>query len=312
MPKTHPANFRAAERLEQTTPVYLYIFEFGATPDLFHLCNASEDVTLTGLPASKGGDPQTFTSSQVKHTAVNQETEINAASIDVAVALNTAAFTDELRAFLLTAVPASLKVTVVRVNSSTLPAITWADDCFVVFKGVATVIGFEVAQIQITFQALILQMEGQIPRFYYQKTCQHPLGGTLCGVALDAVAFRIATTISAVSEVQKTIDITETTLDGNAIDEFTFQGGKLQVLDGGLNVIDTVAIVATGILGGGSGTRLYLLSWSSTLAAATDVKVFRGCQRTTADCATTFSNLANFGGFPYIPDFSPAVHGFRT
>lgn len=312
MPKTHSDAYRAAERLEQTTPVYLYIFELGETPELFHLCNASEDVTVSGMPAAKGSDPQTFTSSQVKHTAVNQETEINAASIDVAVALNTAAFTDELRAFLLTAVPASVKVTVVRVNSSSLPSIAWADDVFVIFKGVATVIGFEVAQIQITFQALILQMEGQIPRFYYQKTCQHPLGGTLCGVTLDATAYRVATTASAVSEVQKTVDITETTLDGNPIDEFTFQGGKLQVLDGSLNVIDTVAIVATGILGGGTGTRLYLLSWSPTLAAATDIKVFRGCQRTTADCANTFNNLANFGGFPYIPDFSPAVHGFRT
>ena len=312
MPKTHPDNFRAAERLEETSPTYLYIFEFGATPDLFHLCNATEDVAVTGMPAAKGTDPQTFTSAQVKHTAIDQQTEINAASLDVAVGLNTAAFTDELRAFLLTAVPASLKVTVVRVNSASLPSIAWADDVFVVFKGVATVIGFEVAQIQITFQALILQMEGQIPRFYYQKTCQHMLGSTLCGVTLDAVAYRIATTVSAISETSKTVDITETTLDGNAIDEFTFQGGKLQVLDGSLNVIDTVAIVATGILGGGSGTRLYLLSWSSTLAAAVDIKVFRGCQRTTTECDETFGNLANFGGFPYIPDFSPAVHGFRT
>jgi hypothetical protein len=312
MPKTHPDNFRAAERLEETSPSFLYIFEFGETPDLFHLCNATEDIDVSGMPAAKGGDPQTFTSAQVKHTAIDQETEINAPSVDVAVGLNTAAFTDELRAFLLTAVPASLTVTIVRVNSSALPSVAWADDVFVVFKGVATVIGFEVAQIQITFQSLILQMEGQIPRYYYQKTCQHELGGALCGVNLDVVAFRIATTVSAASEVSKTIDITETTLDGSPIDEFTFQAGKLQVLDGGLAVIDTVAIIATGILGGGAGTRLYLLSWSSTLAAATNIKVFRGCQRTAGECETVFANKANFGAFPYIPDFSPAVHGFRT
>lgn len=303
MPKSHPTEFRAAEAERKTRGTYIYIIEHGS--ELFHLANFNEDIVVTGLPVAKGTDPQTFTKAQINHSAAEQRSEINANNVDLAIGINDSEWSAVLREMAIYTTPSTIRVSIIRVNSASLPGpIVYGTDTYTVFKGVATLLGMQAGSISLSLVSLIMQTDGKIPRYFRQKTCQHMLGGALCQVDLDDTAFHIVTTIDDLSLRGRSVDVLETTLDGNAITAETFQGGKLIETDFDDN---TISILATELISG--GVRLYLAWWSRTLAAAENIKIVRGCNRTLTQCETVFDNVANFGGQPWIPDISPSVHG---
>jgi len=302
--KTHPVNLRTGERSETTRPVYAYIIEHGT--ELFHLTNLDEDVVISGLPATHGSNPETFVPASVGHSAVAQRSEINAPNITLTISLQDNAFSEELRAMILTAVPKKTTVIIARLNPSSLSGLTWASDAYVVFKGIAVSLSFQRATISISLVSIIMQNEGKVPRYFWQKTCQHMLYGDACGVNPEAANNKLSTTIAAVSARARFVDVADTTINGNTIVNTTFQGGKVKI------GTEEISIVSSTILGGGGGTRLYLAWWSTALVASASISVYRGCLRTVDACENTFSNLSAFGGFPYIPDVNPTTHGIRT
>ena len=50
-----------------------------------------------------------------------------------------------------------------------------------------------------------------------------------------------------------------------------------------------------------------LITWHPEIAIGDELTAFYGCQHTTADC-TLFGNIANFGGFPYVPSTNPTLN----
>lgn len=306
MPKTHPTAFRNAEAEAKTKAAYLYIIQHG--DDLFHLTNHDVSLSVTSLPAEKGSDPQTFTRASIQHSTLEQKAEIGSNEMSLTIGINQGPFSAELREMVLFTTPKKISVTIMRVNSENLPgAVEYGEDTYTVFKGVGVSLVFSSQTVAISMVSVIMQTDGMIPIWVYAKTCQLVFGGSRCGLNLDQNQFRLATTLSAVNFRWRYVDVANTTLNGNPITAAMFQGGKLTEMDG-VDEIGTIGIHTSEVLPASAGTRLYLAWWSRTIVAGESVKVFRGCNRTFAQC-TAFTNQANFRNYPYIPNTSPAVHG---
>lgn len=306
MPKDQASEFRFAEAQQIGRRAYIYVIEHG--DELYHLTGHDVDIVVTDLPVSKGSDPQTFTAANIGHSTIEQKAEIGANEMSLSVGVNQGAFTAQLRELVLFTTPKKITVTIIRVNSTSLPGtIVYGADTYTVFKGVGTALVFEASVIQLSLVSLIMQTDGLIPLWTYQKTCQLPFGGTRCGLNLDQNAFRLVTTLAAVNFRGRYVDIANITLNGDAITAAMFQGGKMNEIESG-NAISTISIMACEVLPAAAGTRLYLAWWSRTIEVGQDVKVFRSCNRTFAQCVA-FGNTDNFRNYPYIPDVSPAIHG---
>jgi len=117
------------------------------------------------------------------------------------------------------------------------------------------------------------------------------------GCNLNDYDFAIAGTVTAASGFLVTIN---DLIDSNIEDGY-FTGGMIETADGFLRYITQH-----------SGTTLTLVrplqaledevNGSSGLA---NVILYPGCDHTRNTCKAKFNNLANFGGFPWIPGKNP-------
>lgn len=312
MPKSHPTAFRSAEAKTTPKPAHLYIVEHDS--EIFHLCNYDEPIVVTGLPSGKGADPQTFTPAQIMHEAVDQSSDIGSNTMNMSVGLNQSGFTAKLQQMVLFTSPAKVTITIVRVNTVNLPEAVWGEDTYVVFKGLITNLAFGGGQLGIALISIIMRGEGKLPRFYWQKSCQHDLYGTLCGANPDAPANRIQTTVAGLAARARSLDIADLLFDATPIEPFMMQGGIVTERQGSYvgTVLSRITIVAAEMLPAAAGVRLFLAWWSPTLATGSLIEVRRGCRRILVDCASFHGSTTTalpFGGHPWIPDISPAIHG---
>lgn len=314
MPRNVPTEMQTAEASPTTRPVHLYIVEYRG--EIMHFCNYDVPVTVTGLPVSKGADPQTFNPGAIAHTALDQSNDTGSNRIEITVALNNSDFTNQLQRMILFTSPDKITITVVRVNSKVLPAaVVWSEDTFVVFKGRATHLTFGGGQINIGLVSILLAGDGKVPSKYWQKACQHDLYNSLCGADPESPANRLQTVVAERNSRLRTVDFANTAIDGDPILAHTFQYGRMTerdlTYDG--TILSRITIISTEILPSSAGVRLYLAWWSPTLKEGSLIEVLRGCRRIVADCqffhpGTPTTELP-FLGFPWIPDVSPAIHG---
>jgi len=311
MPLDQPTDFRAQERAENFKRAYVYIFTHG--DDLIHLARFDQNITVNGLPAAKGSDPQVFAAAQVTHGGNEEGIELDAAEMTVQLGINASPESNALRRYFLEAQVKPLRVEIIRINATALPVVDWTDDCFTVFVGECGAVGFGDYDLTLHFKSLSGDDSIPVPRFTWQKTCQHVLGkqgAGFCQANLEVAAHRIITTVASVNRSRRSIDIADTLINGNAITAKTFELGKVHELDGpGGAVVNKIGVATAEVLPASAGTRLRLVWLPPTLLAGVNIKVYRGCNRTTADCLNVFGNLANFGGMPYIPTANPVIHG---
>jgi len=125
-------------------------------------------------------------------------------------------------------------------------------------------------------------------RRLYSRACSHVLYSTACG----------ATPITAESTV--------TQVSGRSVE---FDGGVPAAVSG---------MLAGGWLQTPAGARHMIVSESTAgvellypvpLAPQTPVDLVAGCDHSMPTCAARFDNLANYGGFPFIPTKNPFSTG---
>ncbi len=312
--KTQPADYRASEKQQKVKRTSLFIFDHAG--EKIYLTNYDADITVTGLPGTLGADPQVFTAAAVRCSTFEQSTELNAPKVDIALGINSSAAAAALKSYIITALPKTLTVRVFQVSSNALPGPLVASSAlFQTFRGLKTQLTFLDFSINASFLNLMLQGDGQVPRFYYSKTCQHPLYSQVVGTCQldpEAAAHSMTVLVTAVDRINRHVDIAETHINGVAITgEVNFEGGILKELDGDGNPVSLIPLISNDALGGGSGTRLYMSFWSASLAIGTSIRIYRGCRRLKKSCVA-FNNLPNFGGQPYIPDANPAVDGITA
>lgn len=125
----------------------------------------------------------------------------------------------------------------------------------------------------------------------YQKSCRYALYSPKCGV--DRATFAIAATI----ESENGFDLTITALGSPPGNEAGyFSGGVIELADGSMRYIMSHA-----------GTTLTLSSAFNdlTIGGGLACTLYPGCNHTTTHCKDRFSNLLNYGGYPYIPGKNP-------
>lgn len=122
-------------------------------------------------------------------------------------------------------------------------------------------------------------------RRLYQKSCPHVLYSSACGVP------------RAGSDTTVT-DITGLNVTVAALAAGPYAGGFIEH-ENGAGIFDKQFISDA------SGLVLTLVQPIQGLQVGDAVTVYRGCDHTMATCKDVFSNLPNYGGFPFIPSKNP-------
>jgi hypothetical protein len=133
-----------------------------------------------------------------------------------------------------------------------------------------------------------------VPRFTYMSSCNHIHYDQRCGVS--TAGFSHTGNVSAESG-------NDITLDGASASGLTFTGSFCRPT----GMVDFRMVVAQ------SGDVLTLSLPFATPVLGTNVQAFAGCDRKIdGDCANTYDNVLEFGGFAFVPDRNPFADGLDS
>lgn len=145
-----------------------------------------------------------------------------------------------------------------------------------------------------TCKSKVEDLNIQLPRNILQPTCMHTLFDVGC--TLNKSAFAVNGSVQAGSTVNKLItNLTQA--------DSYFDNGQLVFTSGANN--GHVAAVRTYTNSG--GTVYFFVPLPTAPAIGDTFTIYPGCDKTQATCTAKFSNLANFGGFPYVPAPETAI-----
>lgn len=247
-------------------PVYLYDFAQGATVTRF--TNAAESITYGG---------NAYTPSPVLHGEVNQSGEMNKDSLS----LSFPSSDPFALAFLTFAPDVITSLTITRLHTT-----DGDTEGIVYWKGRVSHAKASGQTISVECESVFTSLRRYGLRARYQKQCRHALYNLGCN--LDKEDFAVFGTCTAVSGLVVTVTEAGTFDDGH------FTGGICKASD------NTMRLIVKHI-----GTALTLMSPNVAVTASSSVTLYPGCDRQLATCETKFDNLANFGGFPWIPSKNP-------
>jgi uncharacterized phage protein (TIGR02218 family) len=139
-----------------------------------------------------------------------------------------------------------------------------------------------------TCKSKVEDLNIQLPRNILQPTCIHTLFDSGC--TLSKAAFAVNGTVQVGSTVNKLL----TTLV-NA--DSYFDNGQL-VFNSGPNAGHVVSVKK---YLNSAGEVFFFVPLPAAPGAGDTFTIYPGCDKTQATCTGKFSNLVNFGGFPYVP-----------
>lgn len=160
----------------------------------------------------------------------------------------------------------------------------------IVFRGYLGQVDLTSSTATLTVNDYRQLLQQQMPRNLYGASCRHRLGDARCTVSL--AGFTAAATAAAGSTQAIITASAAVTAPGGS---GTFANGVLTMTGGANAGFSRFVTSWTG------GNVFGLLSpFPYAIAAGNTFTVSAGCNKTMSNC-TAFSNLANFGGEPYIP-----------
>jgi uncharacterized phage protein (TIGR02218 family) len=167
-----------------------------------------------------------------------------------------------------------------------------AEQVLVVFEGFIAQAAFDGGiEATLTLQPFTSQFKRNAPRYTYQSLCNNVLYDFECKIARGSF-----THVGLVSGIDTTLrTITVNGVVGNGSDWAV--GGFVAFPAGGND--DQRLVVAQ------SSDTLTLLSNFAETVLGSNVDVFAGCAHDITTCDVKFSNVINFGGFPYVPVKNP-------
>ena len=142
---------------------------------------------------------------------------------------------------------------------------------------------------EITCAPLTERVGMQGLRLGWERNCPHALYSPPCGVNREL--YRIESSVQALDGISISNGLFATYADGH------FTGGYVEWGIGG-SEYDRRGVEQH------SGSLLYLLGGTAGLVGRQVIRVYPGCQQTTAACKA-FDNLANYGGIPHLAGESP-------
>lgn len=253
-------------------PVELYDFVLGGTR--YSLCTSS--------------DAQTYNSRTYTPLQISRETLIIGPEDQSSMLQVTMPASHALPQAFINNVPGVLcSVTITRVHKTDA-----SNETYVVYKGILRSVSFSdkggIAKVTLMSQATA--MGRQIPRYTFQSLCNHVLYDHWCTMA--ATSFKY------------------TGLGANLLG-YNFDCTGLGAAKGSGWASGGYAVFNSDyrlILAQTNDTLTLLLPFNSSVVGL-NVDIYAGCDHSLATCGVKFSNVINYGGFPYIPTSNPFETG---
>jgi uncharacterized phage protein (TIGR02218 family) len=248
----------------------------GAPRELYRFVHGSTRWLLTNLPTSYTYQGETYEPAAVRRGAPEIGQDIARSGIEVRLPRDHALAS----LFVSTPADASVSLTIYRMHITDS-----ASEVIVYWRGRVAGARLTGSELALRCEPLLASMRRVGPRARYSLTCRHALYSAGCGAS--ASTFRVAGTVQTVSGSVVTINEAGTKPNGY------FVAGMLEA--GSVRRM----IVAH------SGTTLTLAAPVVGLVAGASVMMYAGCDHLLATCRDRFANVANFGGFPWIPRKNP-------
>lgn len=285
---------------ETITPIYCYSIRQPGANESFYLTSWPDPISIAGIPASwDADDPQVFVPAQIQHGEISRKDGIDRTTFDVNVALKS---TDELSRYTLFGAIPKIKIDVFRISPGPVyagdPAI-FGRDTSIIQSGVIADFSTEGSIMRAVCCPEPFLTGHQVPRCRFTRTCNRKLYGTDCGV--DREDFKLEANILSMDYTGRTLVISGQRPLTDPEDYFR-QGYLEHAPTGTKHSIFRSEYQ-------GTDTRIFLHQWFPDFAINDVVTAFAGCRHTADDCKNKFDNVANFGGFPFIPNVNPALHG---
>lgn len=164
-----------------------------------------------------------------------------------------------------------------------------------VFFGRIAEIDFGRSSVQITMNDMRELLSTDMPRNVYSAQCRYALFDVGC--TLTKASFAVNATINGVAGNE----LLNTTATGQADDYFSL--GEILFTSGGNNGLRQMIRQSRQ-----SGGQMSLIApMPFTVMNGDTVTLFPGCDKTVSTCTAKFSNVANFGGEPWIPAAETAL-----
>ena len=267
--------YAAYESSQQSgRPVELYVFTLGL--EINRYTNAEDQITFQS---------QVYYPKQIKRTSPSQSNEQRRQQMEITLPAD-----DVVASRFIGIVPGQLMtLSVVRTHRDDPD-----EEGLVLWEGRITGASFKDNGVVCTLQGLTTEaaLARTMPRFKFQGMCNHVLGDTRCQITLDPT-YKFTGTVSTLSGSTVTIPgLLAAKGDGWAT------GGYIEFgADDWRLVLDQT----------GNDCRMLLNFESNVVGQSVDV--YAGCDHSLATCGTKFSNVINFGGFPYVPKRNPFSAG---
>lgn len=255
---------------EDAQTLELYQFVFGA--ETFRFTSYNSDISWGGL---------TYLATQISRTETQNSVEDAINQLTITMTLD-----NPVAQKFISNVPGDVgSMRVLRANANDV-----AEESIVLFEGFVASVKFDgelQAQVLCNPSTNVFQRSG--PRFSYQGICNHVLYDARCKIARSGFTFTgLASAVSGA-------DVTVNGVSG--------QGASWAV--GGFIQAPTAAPEDKRLILAQAGDVLTLLLPFSITVLATQVDVLAGCDHSLATCQSKFSNVINYGGFPYVPRKNP-------
>ena len=246
----------------------------GRPVELYRFALGAQRWTYTSGQTAVVYQSETYQPVTIKRSGIEQGNEINRAGLEITLPR------DNPLAGLFVASPPEgvVSVTIYRFHVGDAETI-------VLWKGRVGGARLSGSELALKCEPVATSLKRTGLRARYQLICRHALYSAGCGALKDS--FRVDGTVSAVSGTTVQVAAAASKPDGY------FVAGMLAIDDGSRMIV------------GHAGINLTLVAPMRSLSAGMAVRLYAGCDHSTATCKNRFGNLANYGGFPFIPLKNP-------
>jgi uncharacterized phage protein (TIGR02218 family) len=219
---------------------------------------------------------ETYDPAAIKRSGIEQGNEMTRAGLDITMPRDNPMATQ----FIASPPEGVMSVTVFRYHATDSDTET-----IVLWKGRVGGAMLTGSELILKCEPIAVSLKRPGLRARYQLLCRHALYSAGCGVMKEV--YSVTGTVAAVNGNSVQVAAASSKPDGY------FVAGMLET-----NERQRMIVAHTGI-------NLTLVAPMPSLAAGMTVRLYAGCDHSTATCLARFNNLANFGGFPYIPAKNP-------
>lgn len=246
----------------------------GAPVELYDFAQGVNHYRFTSGDAAQVYLGNTYAANYIKRTQVDQSQEQEAGAVEIDIEMDNSMLT-MFKNYL---PDSEVTLTVFRNHRGD-------SDFQPVFIGTVDSVQFSPGMAKLTCNSIFNKLKREVPYPRYQRQCNHMLYSSGCGVVEGT--FTVTGTLSAVSGA----DITSTTFgtkpNGWFNNGWVLWGTQRRFV---LNHVGNVITTITPFAG---------------ISAGQSVSAVAGCARSESDCIGKFNNIANFFGFPRIPQRTP-------